>query len=84
MLYQKSVSMLSEAKISWLNQQFRIVYQENDCKPRRRHLVGAGRLYLYIGGIMLNHVLRERAEKSKTDKTECRLRVAGRVIFYVK
>lgn len=68
MLYQKSVSMLSEAKISWLNQQFRIVYQENDCKPRRRHLVGAGRLHLYM----------------RKNKTECRLRVVGKVIFYVK
>lgn len=83
MLYQKSVSMLSEAKISWLNKQFRIVYQENDCKPRRRHLVGAGRLHLYIGEDNAKSCF-DRAEKSKTDKTEYRLRVAGKVIFYVK
>lgn len=70
--------MLSEAKITWLNQQFRIVYQENDCKPRRRHLVGAGRLYLYIGGIMLNHVLREQKSLK-----QIKLNV-GKVIFYVK
>lgn len=75
--------MLTGDQISWFNTQFKIVYQENDCKPRRRHLVGAGRLHLYIGEENAKTCF-ERAKNSTTDKVECKFRIAGKVIFYVK
>ena len=75
--------MLTADKISWFNSQFKIVYQENDCKPRRSHLIGAGRLHLYIGEANALKCF-EKAESSISDKIELKFRVAGKVIFYVK
>ena len=75
--------MLTPSQVSWFNTQFKIVYQENDCKPRRRHLVGAGRLHLYVGEVNARYCF-YRAEISTEDKTECKFRKAGKVIFYVK
>lgn len=75
--------MLPKDKISWFNSQFKIVFEEKDCKPRRRHLVGAGRLHLYIGESNAKSCFK-RAERSTSDKLECNLRVSGKIIFYVK
>lgn len=75
--------MLAEDKISWINKQFRIVYEENDYKPRNRHLVGAGRLHIYIGEDNAKSCF-EKANSSKQDRTEIKFRKAGKVIFYVK
>lgn len=75
--------MLPEDKISWINKQFRIVYEENDYKPRNRHLVGAGRLHIYIGENNANAAFK-KANSSKSDRTVVRFRKAGKVIFYSK
>ena len=76
----KTKSMISE-----INKNFRIVYQEKRPadQPRARHLVGAGRLHLYIGGHNAQQCI-QRAWSSKEDKTEINLRKYGKVIFYTK
>ena len=73
---------MSTAKI---NKNFRIVYQEKRPadQPRARHLVGAGRLHLYIGEDNAKKCF-EKALECMDDKKEIRLRKHGLVIFYNK
>lgn len=71
---------------SFLNKNFRIVFQPNnaeECGGKRRFLVGAGRLADYIGTHNA-HTSFERALASKGDKIRIRLRKFGVVDIYVK
>lgn len=70
---------------SEINKHFRIVFQEKRPaeEPRSRHLVGAGRLHLYIGEDNASKCIK-KAMESLEDKKEINLRKYGKVIFYAK
>lgn len=71
--------------ISTINKHFRIVYQEKRPagEPRARHLVGAGRLHLYIGDHNAQSCI-AKAWESAGDKITFKFRKYGQIIFYAK
>jgi hypothetical protein len=69
-----------------VNRDFRIVftpYNRDEYEGKRRFLVGAGRLYAYIGGWNAYKAI-DRAYKSKRDKATIKLRSYGILEFYSK
>lgn len=75
--------ILTRQEISWFNKNFRITYQEKDVTPRRRHLVGAGRLHLYIGEDNARKCF-EVARNSAKQAERFQFRKQGLIIFYSK